>query len=97
MGPKVRILNLRLSIYKELNMEKQKRTDQQMQLEEASNRYNDDYAVYHQVPSPKSPLLNAYRKAVASFGLPLGKQSVQAAINRQLNQVCTLPTNGLLR
>jgi hypothetical protein len=57
-------------------MEKQARTYQQMQLEEAtlaSGRYNDDYAVYHQAPSPESPLLNAYRKAVASFGAPFGK------------------------
>ena len=61
-------------------MEQQKRTYQQMQLEEASlasGRYNDDYAVYHQVPSPESPLLNAYRKAVASFGVPFDKSQSQ--------------------
>ncbi len=58
-------------------MEKQKRTYQQMQLEEAtlaSGRYNDDYAVYHQVPGTESPLLNAYRKATASFGAPFGQR-----------------------
>lgn len=58
-------------------MNKQTRSYLQMQLEEAtldSGRYNDDYAVYHQVPTAETPLLNAYRRAVASLGMA-NKQS----------------------
>lgn len=59
-------------------MEHKKRTYLEMQLEEAtldSGRYNADYDLTHPTPAAATPLLEAYRKAAASLGLPFREQT----------------------
>lgn len=59
-------------------MKQTKRTYLEMQLEEASldsGRYNTDYDKMYPAPAAATPLLEAYRKAAASLGLPFREQS----------------------
>lgn len=61
-------------------MNKQKRSYLEMQLEEAtlsSGRYNADYREAHNPPAAGSPLLEAYRKAATSLGIPVRKAEGQ--------------------
>ena len=59
-------------------MKQKKRSYLDMQLEEAtleSGRYNADYDLSHNPPPAGMPLLDAYRTAMVSLGLPLGAKT----------------------
>lgn len=69
-------------------MKKKKRTYLDMQLEEAtleSGRYNADYDLINSPPPAGMPLLDAYRNAMVSLGLPFGAKTKDQGSGKPAN------------